>query len=206
MKKYNFDKYFSIVNARKEEEITGWLVLLYDQNMSLIEALPETMIRAEPDPKYDKIIIASKNYPNSFKLSFETISLVEIKRKISFVEYVPLFSTRRGWKWNKKQILDCLKKYPNAAHYLLNIYLGDPHTQIYFRKIFKKHFRCFLKDISELTVKIAGIRYYAGNCTVKKVTRDERDYNTFYFSTKHIRYRRLSDNMAYIDHFPLSNS
>ena len=209
MKKYNFDKYFSIVNARKEEEITLWLVLLYDKYKLSGAVVPESRFIAELDPEYEKAIETSKKHLNSFKISFKrkpiSVSLYKNKTEISSAIYVPLLSTKRGWKWNRKQILDCLKKYPNATFYLLNMYLGDPHAQtLYFRNIFGKHFRCFLRDVSKITTKIAGIRYKAADCTVKKVTRNEKDTNTAYFESKEFRRLSFTDEMEYRDRLMVS--
>ena len=211
MKKYNYDKYFSIVNARKEEEITLWLVLLYDKYKLSVTALPESRFITELEPEYEKAIETSKKHLNSFKISFKpsiSVSLYENATEITSAVYVPLLSTRRGWKWNRKQILDCLKKYPNATFYSLNMYVGSSHSQmLYFRNIFGKHFRCFLEEVSKITTEIAGIKYRAADCTVKKVTtRDEQDTNTAYFESKEFRRLSATDDMEYRDRLRLSYS
>lgn len=171
MKRYNYDAFVSMMNAAKEEKHTEWIVLLYDSNGSLTQILP-AMVFVKNKEELIKLL---RRYPSQYKEKCNN------RTDTTFLEYIPLFSTQRGWKWNKKQIISCLDRFPVEASFILDLYLGDLHTQMYFRKIFRKHFKCFLKDIVDFTVKICGVSYKAANCTIKKVVREDSIFNTSYY-------------------------
>ena len=89
--------------------------------------------------------------------------------------YIPFLSTEKGWKWNRRQMLSLLQKYPNVSRHVLDNYLTNPYLQIRLKKVMGKHFRAFVREIKGLLpdVHITHIT----NFTERKVSREVFTYN-----------------------------
>lgn len=108
------------------------------------------------NPDKDSFSISSRAtfYPNAKKLikSYPDNKSLGISFDYDHVRIIPLFSTFRGWKWNMKQIFDCINIYPIITLRTLHAYLANDYSQAIFRKIFGEHFRQFIRELNKLPV------------------------------------------------------
>lgn len=108
------------------------------------------------NPDKDSFSISSRAafYPSAKKLikSYPDNKSLEISFGYGHARIIPLFSTFKGWRWNMKQIFDCINIYPIIALRTLHAYLANDYSQAIFRKIFGKHFRQFIRELNKLPV------------------------------------------------------
>ena len=64
------------------------------------------------------------------------------------VLFIPVICPRYGYKWNRKQILNCFNMAPNSTLRILSPYLSF-YWKNDLRNIFKKHFKNVLREINQ---------------------------------------------------------
>lgn len=157
MKRYN--RYVSLNTQhaimKSKEGFTEWIVLTKDDDKVKVLRPNEVLSR------WKDVVELKKKYPNPFTTSEG--------------EFIPVLSTKRGWKWNRKQILKYLPLYTNMIASLLNSFLLDGVRVVILKKIFGTHLNSVLREISNYTPTIfRGAYRLMYNFTPKKISKREK--------------------------------
>lgn len=172
-KRYNLDEHYSLMSG--ETCYTQWIAVIKDDAGKPIKATASLYATTSVSEKF------MAKYPVKFEGVYpaclmEPNTQEHYAYKKMNATYIPFLSTKKGWKWNRRQILSLLKEYPNTSKHLLSFYLGDPYLQIRLKKVMGKHFRAFVREIKTIDPKMHVSRIT--NFTIKKVDRDDYYANT----------------------------
>lgn len=159
MKRYN--RYVSLNTQhaimKSEESFTEWIVLTRDSDK--VEILRPNQVLS----KWKDVVELKKKYPNPFTTAEG--------------EFIPILSTKRGWKWNRKQILKYLPLYTNMITSLLDSIRLDGVRVVILKKIFGVHLKSVLREISNYTHNNLSKTYRSTyNFTPKKISKEEKRY------------------------------
>lgn len=177
MKRYDFDEIWSVRMAEVRAGVphTEWIFRMENGDVFTVDDV--SCGSNEVATKLVRMVPSDKKMPSG------------IYNVGKVAECIPIFSTERGWKWNREQILRCIEKYPDQTQDILNKFFDNRYNQPYVRKIFGKHFKAVMREINSTL----HTNYAPMDLTPQKVSKEECKINTSYFFDK-LR-RRAIENL-----------
>ena len=173
----------------KYPKFTAWIGLRVNKNGDAnVYCLP-TMYgdMEDPDDYVDNISPCcpgkklTEHFPVEFRPSIWLIKRLfgdDVARDVvnsdDDITLVPILSTERGWKWNRRQLISYIMKYPHEINDGILRFSGCKlltSDQQMMRRIFGKHFRAVVREINQINEKLdAYITYHVVNATPKRIS------------------------------------
>ncbi len=141
---YNFDEQTSAFypGMTKKTKFAEWLMLP-------LAGLPESACSVGEllyyKPSVKSIRKVMRSYPRNMTKRDGVTGRFDI-------DFIPIFSTQKGWRWNRERILWAIDTYPKATLRALDRYLIHDFSQNILRVIFGKHFKAFIRELNSLSV------------------------------------------------------
>lgn len=137
MKRYEQHPFMELSHAVKGKvKFTEWLIIPLEEPIISFTASEAWYSNF----KYFRNLI--KSYPESKDIFDEQGRVV--------ANVIPLFSTFKGWRWNRDQIFHCMNTYPGITLRAFRCYFDSIWSNAILRKVFGKHFRQFIRESNTL--------------------------------------------------------
>ncbi len=140
MKRYEQHPFMELSHAVKGKvKFTEWLIIPLEEEPTISFIASEAWYS---NFKYFRNLI--KSYPESKDIFDEQGRVI--------ANVIPLFSTFKGWRWNREQIFHCMNTYPDITLRAFRYYFDSIWSNAILRKVFGKHFRQFIREANVLGI------------------------------------------------------